>query len=107
MSFDMPASDFRPVSHQVLWHNGAKTWHVRLVFQNVLKAVAILKILTGQCILQFYTHLTCVLDIVVPKKSLRTISLCRQDGIMNYIPKFQDATISLEVAEIRFSNLVL
>ena len=23
---------------------------------------------------------------------------------MNYIPKFQDATISLEVAEIRFSN---
>ena len=60
MSFDMPASEFRPVSHQVLWHNGAKTWHVRLVAQNVLKAVAILKILTGQSILQFYTHLTCV-----------------------------------------------
>ena len=41
------------------------------------------------------------------KKSLGTISLCRQGDTTNYIPKFQVAKMSLEVAEIRFSNLVL
>ena len=43
----------------------------------------------------------------MPKESLRTIGLRRPDGIMSYISKFQDDTMSLEVAEIRFSNLVL
>ena len=44
---------------------------------------------------------------VVPKKSLGTIGLRRQGDTTDYIPKFQVAKMSLEVAEIRFSNLVL
>ena len=89
MSFDMPASDFRPVSHQVLWHNGAKTWHVRLVAQNVLKAVAILKILTGQCILQFYTHLTCV--VIARGQNIGNIKLdTRHINIMRHIERGTD-----------------
>ena len=32
---------------------------------------------------------------------------CRPDGITSYLSKFPDATMSLEVAEIWFSNLVL
>ena len=49
----------------------------------------------------------CTLGNLIPKESLRTIGLRRPDGIMSYISKFQDDTMSLEVAEIRFSNLVL
>ena len=44
---------------------------------------------------------------VVPKKSLGTIGLRRQGDTTDYIPKFQVAKMSLEVAKIRFSNLVL
>ena len=47
------------------------------------------------------------LDNVIPKKSLGTKSLCRQGDTTNYIPKFQVAKMSIEVAEIRLSNLVL
>ena len=49
----------------------------------------------------------CGLGNVVPKKSLGTIGLRRQGDTTDYIPKFQVAKMSLEVAEIRFSNLVL
>ena len=48
-----------------------------------------------------------VLGNVLPKKSLGTIGLRRQGDTTDYIPKFQVAKMSLEVAEIRFSNLVL
>ena len=44
---------------------------------------------------------------LIPKESLWTIGLRRPDGITSYISKFQDDTMSLEVAEIQFSNLVL
>ena len=44
---------------------------------------------------------------MIPKNSLDTIGLRRQGDIAKYIPKFQVAKMSLEVAEIRFSNLVL
>ena len=40
------------------------------------------------------------LDNVIPKKSLGTIGLRRQGDTTNYIPKFQVAKMSLEVAEI-------
>ena len=40
-------------------------------------------------------------DNVIPKKSLGTIGLRRQGYTTNYIPKFQVAKMSLEVAEGR------
>ena len=39
-------------------------------------------------------------DNVIPKKMLGTIGLRRQGDATNYIPKFQVAKMSLEVAEI-------
>ena len=42
----------------------------------------------------------CAVDNVIPKKSLGTIGLRRQGDTTNYIPKFQVAKMSLEVAEI-------
>ena len=56
---------------------------------------------------QFCSGVGWVLGNVVPKKSPGTIGLCRQGDTTDYIPKFQVAKMSLEVAEIRFSNLVL
>ena len=47
------------------------------------------------------------LDIVIPKKIAGTIGLRRQGVTTNYIPKFQVATMSLEVAARRFSISVL
>ena len=44
---------------------------------------------------------------VIPKNLPDTIGLRRQGDIAKYIPKFQVAKMSIEVAEIRFSNLVL
>ena len=40
----------------------------------------------------------CVLDILIRKISLDPIGLHGQGAIVNYIPKFQVATMSLEVA---------
>ena len=40
----------------------------------------------------------CLLDILIRKKSLDPIGLHGQGVIANYIPKFQVATMSLEVA---------
>ena len=41
-----------------------------------------------------------LVDNVIPKKSLGTIGLGRQGDTTKYIPKFQVAKMSLEVAEI-------
>ena len=49
----------------------------------------------------------CTIANLIPKESLWTIGLDRPDGITSYISKFQDDTMSLEVAEIWFSKLVL
>ena len=49
----------------------------------------------------------CTVGNVVPKKSLGTVGLRRQGDTTDYMPKFQVTKMGLEVAEIRFSNLVL
>ena len=54
----------------------------------------------------FVSHLM-TMPQAAGKKSLGTIGLRRQGDTTNYIPKFQVAKMSLEVAELRFSNVVL
>ena len=56
---------------------------------------------------ELQSTLVYTLGNLMAKESLWTIGLRRPDGITSYISKFQDDTMSLEVAEIRFSNLVL